>query len=142
MTDCIFCKIIDGEIPSRIVYEDEKIVAFLDTSQTTPGHTLVVPRKHIENIMEYDEELAQDVFIRLPKLTRALSSFDPKIEGLNVLINNGETAYQTVFHSHIHLIPRYSSTDDFVVEFGDNSEKYSDEELDELLVNIQKKIEE
>ena len=75
MTDCIFCKIIDGEIPSYKVYEDDVVCAFLDISQTTPGHTLVVPKKHVKDIFEYDGDLAAEVFARIPKIARALASF-------------------------------------------------------------------
>ena len=107
MTDCIFCKIIAGEIPSVTVYEDDKVKAFLDISQATLGHTLVVPKKHVSDLFEYDEQLASDVFSRLPKIARAIKASDPTIKGLNIVNNNGEVAYQTVFHSHIHLLPRY-----------------------------------
>ena len=65
MEDCIFCKIIDGEIPSYKIYEDEVVYAFLDITQVTPGHTLVVPKKHAKDIFEYDEELASQVFARM-----------------------------------------------------------------------------
>ncbi len=71
MTDCIFDKIINKEIPAHIVYEDDVVLAFLDISQVTPGHTLVVPKKHVANIFEYDEDLAGAVFARIPKIARA-----------------------------------------------------------------------
>ena len=81
MTDCIFCKIINKEIPSYIVYEDDVVVAFLDISQVTPGHTLVLPKKHVPNIMEYDEELASEVFKRIPKIAKAIKASNPAIKG-------------------------------------------------------------
>ena len=113
MTDCIFDKIIHKEIPAHIVYEDDVVLAFLDISQVTPGHTLVVPKKHVANIFEYDEDLAGQVFARIPKIARAVQASNPDIKGLNILCNNGELAYQSVFHSHIHLIPRYTKEDGF-----------------------------
>lgn len=136
MADCIFCKIIDGEIPSYKVYEDDVVYAFLDISQTTPGHTLVVPKKHVKDIFEYDEDLASAVFARLPKIARAVKASDPKILGLNILNNNGEAAYQSVFHSHIHLIPRYAD-DDFSIHFLDNQGAYNDEKYRAVQAAIQ-----
>ncbi|MDM8219806.1 HIT family protein [Limosilactobacillus mucosae] len=127
MEDCIFCKIIDGEIPSYTVYEDDVVKAFLDISQNTPGHTLVVPKKHVKDIFEYDSELAAAVFSRLPKIARAIRNSNPDIKGMNILNNNGSVAYQSVFHSHIHLIPRYSDKDDFGITFSDNSNQYDEQ---------------
>jgi len=141
MADCIFCKIRDGEIPSRRVYEDENVFAILDTSQVTPGHTLLIPKKHVRNIYDYDEELASQVFAAVPKVARALRDFNDDVEGLNVLVNNEEIASQTVFHSHIHLLPRYTEEDDFGLEWGHNEDLYSDEELDELQDKIVKEME-
>lgn len=142
MEDCIFCKIINGDIPSRIVYEDDEVVAFLDLTQVTKGHTLVVPRKHVADIFEYDDELAEKVFSRLPKIARGIKNSDPAIVAMNVMNNNGELAYQSVFHSHIHLLPRYTEDDTFSIHFGDNSEKYSSEELDQIASSIQNGMEE
>ena len=124
MTDCIFDKIINKEIPAHIVYEDDVVLAFLDISQVTPGHTLVVPKKHVANIFEYDEDLASAVFARIPKIARAVQASNPDIKGLNILSNNGELAYQSVFHSHIHLIPRYTKEDGFGLKMGTNESKF------------------
>lgn len=141
MSDCVFCKIAGGEIPSRKIYEDEQVVAFLDLSQVTPGHTLVIPKEHVPNIMEYNEKLAADVFSRLPKISKAVRFFHPDIKGLNVLINNGEVASQTVFHSHIHLLPRYTKDDDFGLKWANNSEKYTDNDLDQIQQDIKQALE-
>ena len=127
MEDCIFCKIINGEIPSYTVYEDDVVKAFLDISQNTPGHTLVVPKKHVQDIFEYDSDLAPAAFSRLPKIARAIRDSNPDIKGMNILNNNGAVAYQSVFHSHIHLIPRYSDQDDFGITFSDNSGQYDEQ---------------
>lgn len=103
--DCVFCKIISGEIPTNKVYEDENIVAILDISQATKGHTLIVAKKHYKNLYDIDENVAADIFRVIPKLANALkNAFHPI--GLNVLINT-EKPLQTVFHFHVHLIPRY-----------------------------------
>lgn len=142
MEDCIFCKIIKNEIPSRKVYEDDEVVAFLDLTQVTKGHTLVVPKKHVADIYGYDDELAARTFSRIPKIAKGLRDSDPAIKGLNIVNNNGELAYQSVFHSHVHLIPRYSAKDTFHIDFGDNSQKYSPEELDSIANSIQSRMEE
>ena len=142
MTDCVFCMIRDGDIPARKVYEDENVFAILDMSQVTPGHTLLIPKKHVRNIFDYDEELAQNVFGAVPKVARALRDFHPDVEGLNVLVNNEEVAFQTVFHSHVHLLPRYSNDDDFGLKWAHNADNYTDDELDEMKDKIAKEVEE
>lgn len=142
MTDCVFCMIRDGDIPARKVYEDENVFAILDMSQVTPGHTLLIPKKHVRNIFDYDEELAQNVFGAVPKVARALRDFHPDVEGLNVLVNNEEVAFQTVFHSHVHLLPRYSNDDDFGLKWAHNADNYTDKELDDMKDKIAKEVEE
>lgn len=129
MTDCIFCKIINQEIPSAKVYEDEEVYAFLDLSQVTPGHTLVIPKKHVADIFEYDEELASIVATRIPKIAKAIREAFPESKGLNIINNNGEVAYQTVFHSHWHLVPRYTDQDGFGLIFKSTQGDYSQEEF-------------
>ena len=103
MDNCIFCKIISGEIPSSKVYEDDKVLAFLDISQATKGHTLVIPKEHVRNILEMSAETAETVFSRVPKIARAVQKATKAI-GMNILNNNEEVAGQTVFHAHIHLV--------------------------------------
>ena len=142
MSDCIFCMIRDGDILGRKVYEDENVLAILDMSQVTPGHTLLIPKKHVRNIFDYDEELASKVFAAVPKVSRALKDFDSEVQGLNILVNNEEVASQTVFHSHVHLIPRYTDEDDFGLEWANNEDLYSDEELDKLQETIVNEVEE
>ena len=141
MSECIFCKIINNEIPSRKIYEDENVIAFLDLTQVTPGHTLVLPKKHVSDIFEYDEELAGVVFSQIPKIARAIKQSDSTITGMNIVNNNGSVAYQSVFHSHIHLIPRYTKNDDFSMVFGDNSNSYTDEKLDHMVTSIKERME-
>ena len=141
MGDCIFCKIINGEIPSYKIYEDEVVYAFLDITQVTPGHTLVVPKKHAKDIFEYDEELASQVFARIPKIARALEKAYPDMQGLNIINNNREVAYQSVFHSHIHLIPRFSPHDDFSMHFGNHQDQYNPTLMEAIAKRIRENFE-
>lgn len=140
MENCIFCKIIDQEIPSYKIYEDDKVYAFLDISQATKGHTLVVPKQHVNDIFDYDESLAADVFARIPKIARALEKAFPEMEGLNILNNNKELAYQSVFHSHVHLIPRYSKKDDFSIHFGNHTDQQTPEEMQAIADKIKEQV--
>jgi len=107
-TECIFCKIVAGEIPSAKIYEDEDVVAFLDINPTTKGHTLVVPKKHVATFLEADDEVIE----RLIKVSRDVGKAIVKAmnaDGLNIGINNGKAAGQIIFHLHFHLIPRYAN---------------------------------
>lgn len=133
--NCIFCKIVAGEIPSYTVYEDDVVKAFLDISQGTPGHTLVIPKKHVPDLFAYDEDLASAVFSRIPKIARAVKASNPNIKAMNVMNNNGKLAYQSVFHSHFHLVPRYTD-DNFKIIFQDNSKKYNDESYTRIQQSI------
>ncbi|CAC7536268.1 TPA: HIT family protein [Staphylococcus aureus] len=108
MSETIFGKILTGEIPSFKVYEDDYVYAFLDISQVTKGHTLLIPKKASANIFETDEETMKHIGAALPKLANAIKrAFNP--DGLNIIQNNGEFADQSVFHIHFHLIPRYEN---------------------------------
>lgn len=112
MSECIFCKIIDGSIPSAKIYEDEYVYAFMDIMPLTKGHTLIIPKNHKENVYDLSEEEASNLFKVVPKIARALKeSFGPV--GMNLLNNNGAPAGQSVFHFHLHFIPRYDQTDGF-----------------------------
>ena len=101
MSDCIFCKIIDGDIPSHKVYEDEHVYAFLDITQGTKGHTLLIPKNHVPNVYELDDNTAHHVFTAVPKVANALKkAFNPI--GLNIL-NNNDRPLQSVYLSLIHI---------------------------------------
>ncbi|MDR0691331.1 MAG: HIT family protein [Streptococcaceae bacterium] len=136
MENCIFCKIIAKKIPSARVYEDEKVYAFLDLSQATQGHTLLVPKLHVSDVFEYEEKVASEVFACVPKIARTLEKAFPNMKGLNIINNNRELAYQSVFHSHIHLVPRYSREDDFHIHFGDHSYQYTAADLEKIAKRI------
>ncbi|MGF0071568.1 HIT family protein [Streptococcus orisratti] len=116
MENCIFCNIIAGEIPSCKVYEDDQVLAFLDISQTTKGHTLLVPKEHVRNVLEMSEDTAATLFARLPKLARALKKATGA-PAMNIINNNEELAGQTVFHAHIHLVPRYHDNDGIEIKY-------------------------
>lgn len=106
MDSCIFCKIINGEIPSSTIYEDENVKVILDISPAAKGHAILLVKKHVANIFELDSELAGKVFAVVPKIAAAIQA-ETGCDGMNILQNNGETAGQTVFHLHIHFIPRW-----------------------------------
>ena len=104
--NCIFCKLANGDIPTATVYEDEDFRVILDANPAAKGHALILPKEHYANLYEIDDELAGKSMIlakkMITKLTKALGC-----DGYNIVQNNGEAAGQTVFHFHIHLIPRY-----------------------------------
>ncbi|MDR0300572.1 MAG: HIT family protein [Streptococcaceae bacterium] len=106
MNDCIFCKIIAGQIPSTKIYEDEDIYAMLDISQATKGHTLVLPKQHHENLLTMSAEESAKLFSKIPEIANLLMT-KLSASGMNVLANCGEIAGQTVMHTHVHLIPRF-----------------------------------
>jgi histidine triad (HIT) family protein len=103
--DCIFCKIAKGEISSNKVYEDESVFAFLDINPVSAGHTLVIPKKHYENIYDIPEEILEKITIVAKRLVLIYrDKFE--IESVNILNSNGSAAQQDVFHYHMHIIPR------------------------------------
>ena len=105
--DCIFCKIANGEIPSSTIYEDDLFRVILDLSPATKGHALILPKKHMANIFEMDEETAEKVFVLASRIAKAMKEA-LNCDGLNIVQNNGEIAGQTVFHFHMHISPRYN----------------------------------
>jgi len=106
MSDCIFCKIGKGEIPSHKIYEDEHTLAFLDLTPINKGHTLVIPKEHYENILDTPKETLKQIIITVKKIAIALSKDS---EGINVVQNNKKAAGQVVDHIHFHVMPRYSN---------------------------------
>lgn len=138
--NCIFCKIIAGEIPAAKVYENEHVLAFLDISQVTEGHTLVIPKKHEKDIYELSDESAQHVFQAVPKIARAIKKQFKPI-GINLLNNNEAPAGQSVFHYHIHILPRYSGNEGFGITWKTNNDKYTPENLNEIAKRIADGIE-
>lgn len=116
MSDCIFCKIVVGEIPSSKIYEDDEVLAFLDITQVTKGHTLVIPKQHYRNVLDMTAESTSRLFARVPQIAQHLKE-KLGAKGLNIINNNEEVAGQTVFHTHIHLLPRFEKTDELNIQF-------------------------
>lgn len=129
---CIFCNIISGDIPSYKVYEDENFLAFLDISQATYGHTLVVPKDHFEDIFSMPDYLLDKMLIVVKELAIKIKQVT-NCKGINILNNNGEAAGQSVHHFHIHIIPRYGN-DNFSIKAEGN--KLSETEFNLLLSKI------
>lgn len=125
--DCIFCRIVNGEIPSYKVFENNNSIAILDISQATKGHTLIIPKTHAKNLYELDDLSAAEIFKVVPSIAKGIKkAFNPI--GLNVVINT-EKPLQSVNHFHIHLVPRYDN-DGFDINFINhqadmNQEKYN-----------------
>ncbi|MCR5609267.1 MAG: HIT family protein [Lachnospiraceae bacterium] len=108
MEDCIFCKIVKGEIPSCKVYEDDNFRAIMDIAPANAGHVIILPKVHAANVFELDDEYASKVFVVAKKIAKALKE-ELGCDGVNILQNNGTAAGQTVFHFHMHVIPRYDN---------------------------------
>ncbi|MCQ2771656.1 MAG: HIT family protein [Bacilli bacterium] len=135
--DDIFCKIARGDIPSCKVYEDEYVLAFLDLGQVTKGHTLVIPKKHSTNILDCDEEYLGHVFKAAQKVANALIK-TYGATGVNILSNANESAGQSVFHFHVHIIPRYGN--DEYLELGFKEHDTSNMDLKAMAEEIAKNI--
>ena len=127
--DCIFCKIAAGEIPSRKIYEDSDLIAIMDLNPTSKGHSLIIPKEHCTNIYDIDEDIAAKVMKTAKKLATKMT-VALNCDGFNLLQNNGETSGQTMFHFHMHLIPRYKDADNNMLKF--TSVSFSDEEMDAI----------
>lgn len=134
--DCIFCKIAAGEIPSSCVYEDEDFKAILDISPAAKGHVIIIPKNHADNIFDLTKEEAAKVFVIASNIGKVLMD-ELNCDGLNVLQNNGAAAGQTVFHFHMHLIPRFRSDN---VKITWASTKYGESEMDQLAKSIKEKL--
>jgi len=130
---CIFCEIVKGNIPCKKVYEDEKVLAFLDLSQVSKGHTLVIPKQHFDNIYDVDEKTLQHLIAITKQLSIRLTD-KLNAKGCNILNNNNEAAGQTVKHLHFHIIPRYGNESHIKLDFI-NEQKF---DLDDVLAEIQK----
>lgn len=106
VTNCIFCKIINGDIPSKTLFENEEFKVIFDIAPASKGHVIILPKYHAANIFELPEEVTAKAFVMAKKVATVLKEV-LSCDGVNILQNNGEAAGQTVFHLHIHVIPRY-----------------------------------
>lgn len=127
-TNCIFCKIANGEIPSQTLYEDESFRVILDVGPATKGHALILPKEHYANLYELPEETAGEV-MKLAKKMVVKMTERLGCEGFNLVQNNGDLAGQTVFHFHMHMIPRYQADGQ---KIGWKPQETTQEELEEI----------
>jgi histidine triad (HIT) family protein len=110
MSACVFCDIVQGEVPAHRIYADDQTLAFLDTAPANPGHALVIPTTHHETLTDMSEKRVGNVFQTARRIASAIeSAYDP--DGLNIVQSNGAAAGQEVYHAHVHVIPRYSGDD-------------------------------
>ena len=127
--DCIFCKIAAGEIPSATLYEDEDFRVILDLGPASKGHALIIPKEHYRNLYDIDEELASKAIVLAKKMVKKMTDV-LGCDGYNIVQNNEEAAGQTVFHFHMHMIPRYKADN---VGLGWHMGKLTDQDRDEIL---------
>ena len=113
--DCLFCQIVKGSVSSNIVFEDEHVTAFMDTSPVNPGHVLVIPKDHAADLGELDQEMGAHMFRVGHRLARALRRSGLRCEGVNLFLADGEAAFQEIFHTHLHVFPRFKG-DNFRIE--------------------------
>lgn len=131
--NCIFCKIINKEIPASVIYEDDDVIAFLDLSQITKGHTLVLPKKHYDDLGTITNEDYTKVMLVVKKLSKAIiKAFDAK--GCNIINNMGEIAGQTINHFHVHITPRFNK-EELVFTHADNTGKFDLNEIKAKIIN-------
>ena len=136
MENCIFCKIANGEIPSATLYEDEDFRVILDLGPASKGHSLILPKSHAANIYELSDEMAAKAMILAKKMATAMTAA-LKCDGFNIVQNNGECAGQTVFHFHMHLIPRYKGDQ---VGITWKPGELSDADKEEILLKVKEQL--
>ncbi len=131
MSDCLFCKIVAGEIPSYKIYEDKNYLAFLDINPVNKGHILVIPKEHSRNILEMENNLSGEMMILIKKLGKQLKE-KLNADGINIISNIDAPAGQIIFHTHIHIIPRFKG-DGFKHWEGTEYQKNEAEKIQKLL---------
>jgi len=134
-TDCIFCKIIDGSIPSEKVYEDDDVTAILDVSPVTLGHTLVLPKQHSKDFLSTEADVLARLAPTVQKIARQVMA-GVNADGFSILVLNGPAAGQEVFHLHVHIIPRKSGDG---VRMGWPKAKYEPGQMAKIAEQIRKK---
>lgn len=135
--DCIFCKIANGDIPSTTLYEDDMFRVILDLGPASKGHGLILPKEHFDNLYELDDAYASKVMILAKRMAKAMTkALDA--DGFNLVQNNGEVAGQTVFHFHMHLIPRYEGEQN-VIQWTPG--EVSKEEMAQIAQKVQEALE-
>ncbi len=134
--NCIFCKIADGEIPSKTLYEDDMFRVILDINPASKGHALILTKKHFKNIYEMDNVTASEVFVLAKRMAKTMTEA-LGCNGFNIVQNNGEVAGQTVFHFHLHLIPRYTNDG---IQLNMEGKEAKDYNLDDIQAIILQKM--
>lgn len=131
--ECIFCKLANGEIPTNAIYEDEDFKVIMDANPASKGHCIILPKTHAANLLELPEEYCEKLLPVAKKCCKVLMEV-LRCDGINVLQNNGEVAGQTVFHLHVHLIPRYKG-DGVKIKWVENKDETDIEALAEKIRN-------
>lgn len=133
-SDCIFCDLVAGRGAVSTVYEDDRVMAFLDIAPVNPGHTLVIPKQHYRSLADLDEEVGMHLFRVAQRVAQAIRRSGVRCEGINLFLADGEAAFQEVFHAHLHVVPRFRG-DSFKID-ADWSIQPCRTELDELATQI------
>ena len=132
--DCIFCAIVAGTAPASVVYEDVDLLAFMDIRPVTPGHLLIISKRHAPFLADLDEAIGARMFVVAMRLAQALRASGLRCEGINLFLADGEAAFQEVFHTHVHVFPRFAG-DTFRID-ADWSVTPSRAELDEIAAQV------
>lgn len=135
MEECVFCKIVNKEIPCHCIYEDDLIMAFLDINPVTEGHTLVIPKQHFENIFDIDKNVLERVISVAQKISLKMKE-ELDIDGINLFQSNGSVAGQVVFHFHLHIIPRRKDDGVVIHESRLPSQEMNPEKIKELISKL------
>lgn len=136
MSDCIFCKIINNEMPSYKIYEDADFLVILDKFPITLGHSIVIPKKHFENVYELETNVSEKAFPLISKISKVLKS-SLECDGLNIFQNNGEVAGQSVKHFHVHIIPRFKNDE---IKIISDEKKVTDEDFINIIEKLKNKF--
>ena len=115
MSDCVFCALVAGEREASVVYEDDRLLGFMDLHPVNPGHVLLVPKEHATAMADVDEDTGAHVFRIAMRMQQAIRRSDVRCEAINLFVADGEAAFQDVFHFHLHVIPRFDG-DPFKIE--------------------------
>ena len=141
MTSCIFCNIVDGNVPSSKVFEDDICLAFMDIQPVNPGHVLVIPKMHFRDLADLPADIGANLFRTAQRIALSLSKTDVKVEGVDLFLAHGEAAGQEIFHVHLHIIPRFAG-DGFGFRFGPNYANLpARSELDMVAAQIKQQLE-
>lgn len=117
MESCVFCRIVKGVTPADVVYSDDNVLAFMDIQPVNPGHVLVIPKVHAAGLSDLDEEIGGHMFKVAMRVAEGVKKSGVRCEGVNLLLSDGEAAFQEIFHVHLHVIPRFKG-DGFGIRFG------------------------